>query len=106
MDRREEINVSAETEEELRDRRARIRAQNQYIKERADYWRDKHDEAFKQLAKGTIVAINCRTGEYITATNRIEAGEAYEQRFGKNEMGYVFEVGGGIFIGGGGLWLR
>jgi len=98
--------VSTETEEELRDRRARIRAQNHYIKERADYWRDKHDEAFKQLAKGTIVTINCRTGEYVTATNRVEAGEVYEQRFGKNEMGYVFGVGGSIFIGGGGLWLR
>jgi hypothetical protein len=99
-----ETEMGAEAENDLSERRARMRAQNVYAGERGKYWREHHDAAFKLLPKGTIVVINCRTGEYVTAPTRLEADDAYEQRFGKNEIGYSFEVGGGIFVGGG-LWL-
>jgi hypothetical protein len=98
-----ERNMSPETENDVAERRARMRAQNVYAGERGKYWRERHEEAFRLLPKGTIVVINCRTGEYVTAPDRLEADDAYVRRFGKNEIGYSFEIGGGIFVGGG-LW--
>lgn len=93
--------MSAEIPQEIEEWRARMRAQNEYAGERGEEWVKHHDEEFKRLPKGTIVAINCRTGEYVLASTRLEAIDEFERRFGK-EIGYVHEIGGGVFVGWGG----
>jgi hypothetical protein len=88
------MNTNAETD--LTDEQAKI----DYAGQRGEKWVQHHAAEFKRLPKGTIVAINCRTGEYIAASTRLEAMDAYERRFGK-DIGYVHEIGGGIFVGRG-----
>jgi hypothetical protein len=75
--------------------------QNQTIGERGEQWVKHYGEEFQRLPKGTIVAINCRTGEYVLASTRLQAIDEFERRFGK-EPGYVHEIGGGVFVGWGG----
>jgi hypothetical protein len=83
---------------ELKERRA----QTEYAGERGEQWVKHHEEEFKQLPRGTHVAINCRTGDYVLAPNSLEAIDSYARRFGKNEPGYMIEIGGGAFGGWGG----
>ena len=98
--------MSTNAENELAELRARMKAQNEYAGERGEKWVKHYDEEFKRLPKGTIVVINCRTGEYVTAPTRLEADDEYERRFGKRkDVGYMFEIGGITFVGGG-YWLR
>ncbi len=77
-----------------------MRAQTEYAGERGDHWVRHYDKEFKQLPQGTIVVINCRTGEYVVGKTRRGASDEFERRFGK-EVGYLIEIGGGTFVGGG-----
>jgi len=87
---------------DLPELQARMKAQSDYAGQHGEQWVQHHAVAFKELPKGTHVAINCRTGEYVVGHTALEAVDAFEQRFGKgNEIGYMIEIGGGVFVGGG-----
>lgn len=84
------------------ERRARMRAENQYAGEMGQAWVKRHETEFARLPMGTHVAINCRTGEFVLGRTGLEAAAEFERRFGKaKELGYMIEIGGGIFLGGG-----
>jgi hypothetical protein len=63
-------------------------------------WVDKLEPELRALPKGTVVVINCATGEYVTAESRLAGMDRFEERFG-DVAGYLHEIGGGLFIGGG-----
>ena len=91
---------TSDPEMESFERRARMRAESQYAGEVGEAWARRLEQQFAQLPKGTIVVINCRTGEYVVGASRLAAGDEFERRFGKC-VGYMMEIGGGIFVGGG-----
>jgi hypothetical protein len=94
--------MSINGERELANLRARIKAQTDYAGEHGEVWVKRLEKEFAKLPKGTHVAINCRTGEYVLGGTALEAVDAFERRFGKGkEIGYMIEIGGGIFLGGG-----
>jgi hypothetical protein len=93
--------MTANGESELAELRARMKAQTEYAQKHGEAWLRRLEEKFAGLPKGTIVVINCRTGEYVLGPTRLKAGDEFERRFGK-EIGYVHEIGGGIFVGAGG----
>ncbi|MGB6536228.1 MAG: hypothetical protein WBF58_09730 [Xanthobacteraceae bacterium] len=78
------------------------RAQTAYAGERGEQWVKHYGDELKRLPRGTHVAINCATGEYVLGPTSLEAIEAYARRFGKNEPGYMIEMGGVAFGGWGG----
>jgi hypothetical protein len=92
--------MSIDSQSDLADWSARMRAQTEYAGERGEQWVKHYDKEFKRLPHGTIVVINCRTGEYVLAKTRRAATDEFERRFGK-ETGYLIEIGGGTFVGGG-----
>jgi hypothetical protein len=63
-------------------------------------WLEKLEPELEMLPKGTVVVINCATGEYITAESRLAGLNKFQDRFG-DVSGYLHEIGGGLFIGGG-----
>jgi hypothetical protein len=63
-------------------------------------WVEQLKPQLAELSKGTVVAINCETGEYVTGAGLSEARGAFERRFGKT-VGWMHEIGGGFFVGGG-----
>jgi hypothetical protein len=93
--------MSADVSSELTEQRAKMRAQNEYAGERGEEWVKRHEIKFARLPKGTHVAINCRTGEYVLGRTVLAALDEFERRFGKTETGYMIEIGGGAFVGGG-----
>jgi hypothetical protein len=95
-----ERNMSMDAEADLAELRARMRAQHEYAGKHGESWVEHYKDEFARLVKGTIVVINCRTGQYVLGPTRNEAADEFERRFGK-EIGYMIEIGGGIFVGGG-----
>jgi hypothetical protein len=94
--------MSTNAESGLAELRARMKAQNDYAGEHGEAWVKRLENEFARLPKGTHVAINCRTGEYVLGGTALEAVDQFERRFGKGkEIGYMIEIGGGIFVGGG-----
>jgi hypothetical protein len=93
--------MSMNGERELADLRARIKAQTEFAQKHGATWLRRLDGEFADLPKGTIVIINCRTGEYVLGSTRPGAADEFERRFGK-EIGFVHEIGGGIVVGAGG----
>jgi hypothetical protein len=79
---------------------AHMRAAAATSRQQGEAWLDKLASQLEQLPKGTVVVINCATGEYITSDTRIDALHRFQQRFG-NAPGWMHEIGGGIFVGGG-----
>ena len=72
--------------------------------QKGGHWAEVHADALSKLAVGTTVIINVENGDYITGLTWFEALEKFEQRFGKDRaIGWSFEVGRPIFVGGG-LW--
>jgi hypothetical protein len=63
-------------------------------------WVQKLASELGGLPKGTVVVINCATGEYVTADSRLAGLRMFQDRFG-DIPGYLYEIGGGLFIGGG-----
>jgi hypothetical protein len=92
--------MSANSQSESEDWGARMRAQTEYATDRGEQWLKHYGKELERLPQGTIVVINCRNGEYVTAKTRREATDAFEQRFGK-DVGFLIEIGGGTFVGGG-----
>jgi hypothetical protein len=93
--------MSAAVDAELSEVQAKIRAQNEYAGQQGEQWMKRHEAKFARLDKGTHVAINCRTGEYVLGSTVLHALDEFERQFGKNETGYMIEIGGGAFVGGG-----
>ena len=91
--------MSTEAETELTELRARMRAQNEYAGERGEAWVNTTNEEFKRLPKVTIVVINCRTGEYVTGSTRLEAADEFERRLARKSVTRI-EIGGGYLLGG------
>jgi hypothetical protein len=96
-----ELPMSTSTERDLAELRARMKAQTEFAGEHGEAWLRKLEGQFAGLPNGTIIVINCRTGEYVLGQTRLGAADEFERRFGK-EIGYVHEIGGGIFAGAGG----
>jgi hypothetical protein len=80
--------------------RERLRTTGELARDKGEVWVEKLGPELSALPKGTVVAINCATGEYVLGKTRLEAADAFEKRFGKT-LGWVHEVGGGVFLGGG-----
>jgi hypothetical protein len=81
-------------------RRSHLRAVTEFAGKTGPAWVEELEPEFSKLPTGTVVAINCVTGEYVTGTGLSEARGAFERRFGKT-VGWIHEVGGGFFVGGG-----
>ena len=80
----------------------RFEAQTEFAVREGERWRQQKRAELEGLSVGTVVMINVISGEYITAPSRIEAMDRFDQRFGrKTTLGYSFEVGRPVFIGGG-----
>ena len=94
--------IRIDPEMEALERRARMRAESQYVSEMGEAWLKRHEAEFARLTKGTHVIINCRTGEFVTGKTSLEATSEFERRFGRGKtLGYMIEIGGGVFVGGG-----
>ena len=82
--------------------RERWRAHTHFAVEQGKRWRLEKADELAALPFGTVVMINVVNGMYVTAKNRLEAMDKFDQTFGKNTtIGYSFEVGRPTFIGGG-----
>jgi hypothetical protein len=66
-------------------------------------WSDQNRALLDSLPRGTAVAVNMTTGDYVTAPNGLKAMDLFEERFGTSVWAWVHEVGVPITIGGG-LW--
>ena len=63
-------------------------------------WLEKLAPELERLPKGTVLVINCATGEYVTAETHMDALNQFQRRYGKVRS-WMHEIGGGFFIGGG-----
>jgi hypothetical protein len=98
------INQDAGIDPEMEafERRARMRAESQYTGEMGEAWAKRYEDELGRLPKGTHVVINCRIGAFVTGQTSLEAIDEFERRFGRGQtLGYMIEIGGGAFIGGG-----
>jgi len=77
-----------------------MRAQHAIAEERGEAWVRQLEPQFAGMPKGTVVVINCSTGEYVIGPTLREAADEFERRFAK-DVGYAHEIGGGVFVGGG-----
>ena len=80
----------------------RSRALTNLAVEQGERWRQEKAAEFDALPVGTVVMINVVNGKHVTAGDRIEAMDKFDQAFGKGiSIGYSFQVGRPTFIGGG-----
>jgi hypothetical protein len=86
--------------EDLQELRERLRAASELAGDKGEAWLERLEPEFSTLPRGTVVIINCMTGEYVTGTTRLAALREFQERFGQ-AAGLMHEVGGGIFVGGG-----
>jgi hypothetical protein len=89
--------MTAETEGDVTDRQA----DTDDAGERGEQWVKHYHSEFSRLPTRTHVAINCRTGEYVTGSTSLTVIDEYERRFGSKEPGYMIEIGGGAAAGWG-----
>jgi len=82
------------------ERLARMREAAEISGRQGEAWLEKLKPEPDHLPNGTVVVINCATGEYITGETRLDALHKFQGRFG-NVAGWMHEIGGGIFVGGG-----
>ena len=92
--------MSTDTSSELAALRAQMRADGEFAQDHGEPWVKRLEAEFARLPNGTIVVIDCRTGEYVIGPTVLKAADEFERRFGK-EIGYVHRIGGGFFVGGG-----
>jgi hypothetical protein len=78
----------------------RMRADSANSRERGEAWIKELSQELKNLPRGTVIVINCDTGEYVSAASRLDALRKFQERFG-NIPGWMHEIGGGLFVGGG-----
>ncbi len=82
------------------ERLARMREAAEISGRQGEAWLEKPKPELDHMPNGTVVVINCATGEYITGETRLDALHKFQGRFG-NVAGWMHEIGGGIFVGGG-----
>ena len=82
------------------ERLTRMRESAEISGRQGEAWLEKLKPELDHLPNGTVVVINCATGEYITGETRLDALHKFQRRFG-NVAGWMHEIGGGIFVGGG-----
>jgi len=82
------------------ERLARMREFAEISGRQGEAWLEKLKPGLEHLPKGTVIAINCATGEYVTGMTYLDASHKFEERFGK-VAGWMHEIGGGLFVGGG-----
>jgi len=87
-------------DDDFEKRRLHLCAVTEFAGRTGPAWVEKFEPELSKLPVGTVVAINCVTGEYVTGKGLSEASDAFESRFGKT-VGWIHEVGGGFFVGGG-----
>ena len=66
-------------------------------------WQRQNKALIEQLPHGTTVIVNIATGQHVTGRNGLEAIDEFERIFGLEAVGWAFEVGIPLNIGGG-LW--
>lgn len=80
----------------------RFEAQTEFAVREGERWRQQKRAELEGLSVGTVVMFNVISGEYVTAPNRLAAMDLFDQKFGaRNTLGFSFEVGRPVFIGGG-----
>jgi hypothetical protein len=63
-------------------------------------WLKELESELEKLPSGTILVINCESGEYVTGETHIDAIHRFQREY-QNARGWMHEIGGGFFIGGG-----
>jgi hypothetical protein len=86
--------------DDLTELRARMKAQHEIADKYGEAWVKRLEPELSRLPKLTFVVINCRTGEYVVGSTLAEVTDEHERRF-KGDIGYLHQVGGGLFVGGG-----
>jgi hypothetical protein len=86
--------------DDLQGLRERLRAAGEIARDKGEAWLERLEPEFSTLPQGTVVVINCMTGEYVTGATRLAALRQFQQQFGQT-AGLMHEIGGGIFVGGG-----
>jgi hypothetical protein len=80
----------------------RRRAQTDFAVAQGTRWREAKAAEIDALPVGTVVMFNVISGEYVTAMDRLEAMDKFDQRFGRGvTLGFSFEIGRPVFVGGG-----
>jgi hypothetical protein len=92
--------MSTSDSADLTELRARLKAQHETVEQYGDAWVKRLEPELSRLPKLTFVVINCRTGEYVVGSTLADVTDEYERRF-KGDVGYLHQVGGGFFVGGG-----
>jgi hypothetical protein len=64
-------------------------------------WVEQKHAELEALPTSTVVVIDIKSGEYVTAKTWLEAHPLFEQRFGVGTPGFVHRVRDRTFIGGG-----
>jgi len=85
---------------DLTELRSRLKAQREIAEKHGGAWVQRLEPELACLPEYTFVVINCRTGEYVSGQNLVDVTNEYERRF-KGDVGYVHQIGGGFFVGGG-----
>jgi hypothetical protein len=92
--------MSAPMDETFDKQRVHLHAVTEFAARAGPRWIEGMGPELAKLPKGTVVAINCETGEYVIGKGISEASDAFEKRFGR-ATGWMHEIGGGFFVGGG-----
>ena len=80
----------------------RSRAQTEFAVAQGKRWRETKAAELDALPVGTVVMFNVVNGEYVIASDRLEAIDKFHQKYGRGvTVGYSFEVGRPVFVGGG-----
>ena len=66
-------------------------------------WQRLNKDLIDRLPHGTTVVVNIATGQHVTGNNGLAAMDEFERVFGPDVVGWAFEVGIPLNIGGG-LW--
>jgi hypothetical protein len=82
------------------ERLAHLREEAELAGQQGEAWLEKLAPELERMPRGTVLVINCATGEYVTASTHIDALHQFQRKFG-NVRSWMHEIGGGFFIGGG-----
>src|ERR1700686_2667979 len=74
---------SSMMDDDFEKRRSHLRAVTEFAGKTGPAWVEEFEPQLSKLPTGTVVAINCVTGEYVTGKGLSEASDAFEKRFGK-----------------------
>jgi hypothetical protein len=92
--------MSRAMDDDFEEQRLHLQAVTEFAGRTGPVWLEQIKPELATLPNGTIVVVNCETGEYVTGKGMSEACSTFESRFGKT-VGWIHEIGGGFFVGGG-----